>query len=113
MLSKCPGFKQMGKGAGVMDVADERSHTVAGASWIEKEFSPSGQPEVVLGFRGTMFTSAKNELMTAISGLPATAKDAFKGVKTVLTDLTISKKMLEWPDEKTGKKIKLGYVHEG
>jgi hypothetical protein len=112
---KCPGFATKAAGAGIMNVANAQAHTVAGAAYVKGEFSPSGKPEVVMGFRGTMFTAATNELQLMLSGKASESDSimSYQGLKTVLTDANIGKKMLDWKDPKTGETVQLGYVHEG
>jgi len=114
---KCPRFKAAVKhldAARFFDKnnAEDSAATYAAVATVAGSHTPSGKDEVVAMFRGTEFSSAKKEIMSILNGTANTGK-AFNGLRTVFTDLTISKYLLNYTDPKTGEYYDLGYVHQG
>eukprot|EP00656_Telonema_subtile_P005763 TRINITY_DN12636_c0_g1_i2.p1 TRINITY_DN12636_c0_g1~~TRINITY_DN12636_c0_g1_i2.p1 ORF type:complete len:490 (-),score=110.59 TRINITY_DN12636_c0_g1_i2:114-1583(-) len=107
----CPEFfgNKSATNTAMFQATDDEADTHAGATFVlHGEHSPSGQPEVMLGFRGTEFSKSVTEIEKCVGDRGC----AFRALKTVLTDLDIRKVDLSWPNP-DGTKVDLGYVHKG
>jgi len=90
--------------------AEQAAATYAAAVTINASDTVSGEPEVVVMFRGTEFSAAKEDLLSILSG---DATRALHGLQTVFTDLNIAPQKINYTDNITGEVHQLGTVHQG
>lgn len=110
-LQKCPGFNQHLNASGVINVHNIEASTFAGGAYIPPEKSPSGQPEIMFGFRGTMFTAAMQELAAAHADNADINTLSFDGLQSVLTDANVARHDIQVNISNT--MVDVGYVHKG
>lgn len=119
MTTACPGFADDASqaiGTSQIHVLSNDASTHAGASYIlPGSRSPSGRGEAIFGFRGTEFGAAITEITGCIhdgDNLSNTSECTYNALKTVMTDLNIQRKDLDWTSP-NGTVVSLGYMHEG